>query len=64
MVASTLLILGFSFAADNGFEEPMSYGCIAGGGVAFIGLLVHCFTTKRTAIIPKVRATIEQPLTT
>jgi hypothetical protein len=56
MGASTLLIIGFSFAADHGFANPMAYGTIAAGGAMLIVLFVHCLTTKRTAIIPKVHA--------
>ena len=54
MTGAALLILGFSTAADVGFDAPRAYAVII---VAFIVLAVavyHFLTTKRNAIVPAV----------
>lgn len=57
MVASALLIVGFSGAADKGFT-PKDYGIIGAGVAVLILLLVHVLYTKRNAIIPTVRVSL------
>ncbi|WWC95488.1 hypothetical protein V866_002352 [Kwoniella sp. B9012] len=52
MIASGLLIVGFSRAADFGFGQPASYGIIIAGAVVFVAAVVNFLTTKRNAIIP------------
>ncbi|WVW86801.1 hypothetical protein I302_108856 [Kwoniella bestiolae CBS 10118] len=52
MIASGLLIVGFSRAADFGFGQPASYGIIIAGAVMFLAAVVNFLTTKRNAIIP------------
>ncbi|WVR08158.1 hypothetical protein IAU60_005204 [Kwoniella sp. DSM 27419] len=52
MVSSGLIIVGFSRAADHGFDKPSSYGIIIGGAVCFLLAVANFLTTKRNAIIP------------
>lgn len=54
MAGGALLVVGFAFAADSGFEEPSSYGCIAAGGGVMVLAILNCLYTKRNAIIPAV----------
>ncbi|WWC92921.1 uncharacterized protein L201_007884 [Kwoniella dendrophila CBS 6074] len=52
MVASALLIVGFSRAADYGFGTGSTYGVILAGAVLLIAAIAHFLNTKRNAIIP------------
>lgn len=54
MIGSALLIVGFSFAADHGFEYKPSIALIVVGGVMFCAAIANCLVTKRTAVIPAV----------
>ncbi|BEJ12224.1 hypothetical protein CspHIS471_0206840 [Cutaneotrichosporon sp. HIS471] len=62
MVGSSLLLVGFSFAADHGFQYVSSIALIVVGGVVFCAAIVNCLVTKRTAVIParlfKTRTTL------
>ncbi|GMK54012.1 hypothetical protein CspeluHIS016_0105980 [Cutaneotrichosporon spelunceum] len=62
MVSSSLLIVGFSFAADHGFQYVPSIALIVVGGVLFVAAIINCLLTKRTAVIParlfKTRTTL------
>lgn len=62
MVVAALYIVGFSSAADKGFNNVMSYALIATAGGLTLLLLLHILFTKRNAIIPprmlKVRTTV------
>ncbi|WWC61572.1 uncharacterized protein I303_104156 [Kwoniella dejecticola CBS 10117] len=52
MGAAALIVVGFSNAADEGFDSKSAYGVII-AGVVTTGLTVaHCITTKKNAIIP------------
>lgn len=61
MVSGSLLIVGFSFAADHGFGYKPAIALIVVGGVLFICAIINCLFTKRLAVIParalKVRTT-------
>ncbi|WVQ95971.1 hypothetical protein IAU59_003070 [Kwoniella sp. CBS 9459] len=52
MASSAMIIVGFSHAADYGFDKPASYGVIIGGAVTFLLAVANFLTTKRNAIIP------------
>ncbi|KAK4689236.1 hypothetical protein P7C73_g867, partial [Tremellales sp. Uapishka_1] len=52
MVSAALLIVGFSSAADDGFDKPEAIALIVVGGVTFGGAVVNFLYTKRMAIIP------------
>ncbi|CAD6564136.1 MAG: hypothetical protein TREMPRED_003874 [Tremellales sp. Tagirdzhanova-0007] len=52
MAGGTLLIVGFSEAADIGFGDPSAYAVIAGGFIALTGAVINFLFTKRNAIIP------------
>ncbi|WVQ75072.1 hypothetical protein IAR50_004681 [Cryptococcus sp. DSM 104548] len=52
MLSSALLIVGFSRAADYGFNTPSSYAIIIAGGVIFLLAVVNFLFTHRNAIIP------------
>ncbi|WVQ99153.1 hypothetical protein IAU59_006285 [Kwoniella sp. CBS 9459] len=52
MSGAALIIVGFSNAADYGFNNKTAYGVIIGGVVAMALAVVHCLTTKKNAIIP------------
>ncbi|WVQ80702.1 hypothetical protein IAT38_002807 [Cryptococcus sp. DSM 104549] len=52
MVAAALFIVGFSTAADEGFDLPKAYGVIIAGAVVMTAAVIHCLTTKKNAIIP------------
>ena len=54
MAGGTLLIVGFSEAADIGFGDPSAYAVIAGGFIALTGAVINFLFTKRNAIIPAV----------
>jgi hypothetical protein len=54
LVASALLIVGFSTAADHGFKTPSAYGVIIAGAVILAVAVWHYLTTKRNALIPAV----------
>lgn len=54
MVGSSLLIVGFSFAADHGFEYKPSIALIVVGGVLFFAAVANCLITRRNAVIPAV----------
>lgn len=49
------MIVGFSTAADHGFGTPAAYAVIIVGLVMLGVSIVHFLTTKRNAIIPRVR---------
>ena len=55
MTAAALLIVGFSTAADDGFGAPGAYGVIIAGAVVAVGAIVHSLTTKKNAVLPRVR---------
>lgn len=52
LISCALLIVGFSRAADYGFDTPTSYGIIIAGAVVFVAAVVNFLMTKRNAIIP------------
>lgn len=52
LISCALLIIGFSRAADYGFDTPASYGIIIAGAVVFIAAVINFLITKRNAIIP------------
>ncbi|WRT69577.1 uncharacterized protein IL334_006566 [Kwoniella shivajii] len=52
MIASGLLIVGFSRAADYGFGQPSSYGIIIAGAITLLAAITNFLLTKRNAIIP------------
>ncbi|ODO00769.1 hypothetical protein L198_03096 [Cryptococcus wingfieldii CBS 7118] len=52
MMSSALLIVGFSRAADFGFDAPSSYAIIIAGGVILILAVLNFLFTQRNAIIP------------
>jgi MFS family permease len=54
MIAGSLLIVGFSFAADHGFDDKVAVALIVVGGVAFFAACANCLITKRNAVIPAV----------
>lgn len=54
MAGGALLVVGFAFAADHGFDLPSSYGCIAAGAGIMVLAILNCLYTKRNAIIPAV----------
>lgn len=62
MAGGACLIVGFSFAADYGFDRPSAYVLITVGGVLFFAGIANCIFTKRNAVIPtrafKVRTTL------
>jgi hypothetical protein len=60
MAGGALLVVGFAFAADHGFSEPSSYGCIAAGCGVMVLAILNCLFTKRNAIIPAV--SLDQPV--
>lgn len=55
LAASALMIVGFSTAADHGFDTPAAYAVIIVGLILLGVSIVHFLTTKRNAIIPRVR---------
>ena len=48
------MVVGFSNAADQGFDQAESYGMIIGGVVLLAAAIVNCLYTKRIPIIPPV----------
>ena len=54
MVGGGLLIVGFSQAADDGFDSKLAYPIIIVGVLGMIGAVANFLTTKRNAIIPAV----------
>ncbi|WWC70488.1 uncharacterized protein I206_104439 [Kwoniella pini CBS 10737] len=52
MAASALIVVGFSNAADAGFDSKSAYGVIIGGVITTALTVAHCVTTKKNAIIP------------
>ncbi|OWT39397.1 hypothetical protein C362_02992 [Cryptococcus neoformans Bt1] len=52
LISCALLIIGFSRAADYGFDTPASYGIIIAGAVVFVAAVINFLITKRNAIIP------------
>lgn len=60
MCGAALIIVGFSQAADEGFDAPSAYATIVSGGVLLILSIIHSFRTKRNAIIPPVSLVIDQ----
>lgn len=60
MVGSALLIVGFSFAADHGFQYAPSIALIVVGGVMFCAAIANCLVTKRVAVIPAVSSSVSR----
>jgi hypothetical protein len=61
MIAGALLIVGFSEAADFGFDTPRAYAIIVVGAIFFGLAIAHFMTTKRVAIIPAVSYSVSFP---
>lgn len=57
MVSGSLLIVGFSFAADHGFNDKAAIALIVIGGVMFFAACFNCVITKKNAVIPAVSRT-------
>ncbi|WRT66093.1 uncharacterized protein IL334_003046 [Kwoniella shivajii] len=62
MAASAMIVVGFSSAADEGFDSKTAYGTIIGGVVVTALTVVHCLTTKKNAIIPARMLKTRTPL--
>ncbi|ORY34911.1 major facilitator superfamily domain-containing protein [Naematelia encephala] len=52
MLSGALLIVGFSRAADYGFNTPSSYALIIVGVISMIGAIINFLLTDRNAVIP------------
>ncbi len=52
MSGSALLVVGFAYAADNGFGARASTGLLVAGVVLLAVSMVHFLRTERNAIIP------------
>lgn len=60
MVGAALLIVGFSFAADHGFDDKPAIVLIAVGGAFMVAAVINCLYTSRIAVIPAVRPPQQQ----
>lgn len=54
MIGASLLIVGFSFAADHGFDYKPAIALIAVGGAFMVFTIINCLFTSRIAVIPAV----------